>query len=244
MTTATTRRRRPPRRDGLPVLDWRSNHDPASRRFAAVELAPTPPVHDVLWRPGPRLPINQGSEGSCSGHGPVSAIGTQPLAYPNVSHSMAVQWYHLNRRRDEWPGENYDGSSVTAAMKVGREYGWWGEYRWAFGVEDMRHAIQLGPLVLGIPWASDMYATRADGIVRTAARFDEQLGHCLAVIGWQTDYQGAGPGFWWLNSWGRGYGVNGVAYVPEPIMRKLVDKAHGGECAVPVGLKVGRSLDV
>ena len=220
------------------MLDWQPNHDPASRGYAAVELVAGPPAHDVMWRPGQVL--DQGREGSCTGHACVGEVLAEPVAgeVDNPS-SMAVQWYHRAQRLDEWPGEQYTGTSVNAAMRVGRTYGWWDGWRWAFGVEDMRAAIQLGPLVLGIPWFARMYDTDTDGVVRLGGQ--QVGGHCLLVVGWVTDYAGHGPGFWWVNSWGEGYGINGAAFVPEATMRTLVAKV--GECAVPVGRKIGRSLD-
>jgi hypothetical protein len=123
-------------------------------------------------------------------------------------------------------------------MKVGREFGWWDGYRWTFGIDDMRAGIQLGPMVLGVPWHAGMYDTPADGIVRVAGQ--QVGGHCLLVVGWASDYAGAGPGFWWLNSWGLGYGIRGAAYVPEATMAGLIDGV--GECAIPVGVKRGRAL--
>jgi len=220
------------------VLDWQPNHDPASRGFAAVDLVAGPPAHDVLWRPGKVL--DQGNEGSCTGHAAVGALGAEPLKYGRISHPLAVRWYKRAQRLDEWPGDNYVGTSVNAAMQVGRQFGWWDSYRWAFGVDDMRSAVQLGPLVLGVPWYAGMYSTERDGVVRVSGQ--QVGGHCLAVLGWATDYAGHGPGFWWLNSWGPTYGINGVAFVPEATMGKLIAKV--GECAVPVGVKIGRSLDV
>lgn len=235
-----TRRRSLLRRakDPARVLDWEPNHDPASLAYAATELVEGPPAHDVRWRPGAVL--DQGREGSCTGHACTGAVLAEPLRaeLEGPAAAFAVQWYNLAKRRDEWPGSAYVGTSVNAAMKVGREFGWWDSYRWAFGVDDMREAIQLGPLVLGIPWHAGMYDA-PDGIVRLSGQ--QVGGHCLLVVGWATDHAGMGPGFWWLNSWGPGYGVGGAAFVPEATMRSLI--AGVGECAVPVGLKVGRSLD-
>jgi hypothetical protein len=220
------------------VLDWQPNHDPASRKYAAVELVEAPPTHDVMWRPG--VILDQGREGSCVGHACVAEVLAAPVAGEvDAPSSMAAQWYHRAQRHDEWPGEGYSGTSVNAGMKVGREFGWWDSWRWAFGVEEMRAAIQLGPLVLGIPWHAGMYSTDDRGVVRVGGQ--QVGGHCLLVVGWSTDYDGEGPGFWWVNSWGTDYGNNGAAFVPEDTMRTLIAKV--GECAVPIGRKVGRSLD-
>jgi hypothetical protein len=169
----------------------------------------------------------------------VGEVAAEPVPVTRIGASMAAQWYQRAKRLDEWPGEEYDGTSVNAAMKVGRQFGWWGGWRWAFGVNDMRAAIQLGPLVLGVPWHAGMYRTQRDGVVRVSGQ--QVGGHCLLVVGWATDYAGRGPGFWWRNSWGPGYGIRGDAFVPEDAMASLI--AGVGECAVPTGRKVGRSLD-
>lgn len=219
------------------VLDWQPNHDPRSRGFAAVDEVPGPPPHDVAWRPGSVL--DQGREGACVGYGCLAEVLAAPVP-GRLAASNAVRWYHRAQRFDEWPGEGYEGTSVNAGMKVGREFGWWGGWRWAFGVDEMRSAIQLGPLVLGIPWHAGMYRTAADGVVRVSGQ--QVGGHCLLVVGWSVDYTGAGPGFWWRNSWGTGYGIGGSAFVPEDTMGELIEGV--GECAVPVDRKRGRSLDV
>lgn len=231
--------RRPLRRAAHPlrVLDWQPNHDPRSRGYAAVDVVDAPPVHDVRWRPGPVL--DQGREGACVGYACLGEVLAEPTP-GKLASANAIRWYRRAQRLDEWPGDGYEGTSVNAGMAVGREFGWWDGWRWAFGVDDMRSAIQLGPLVLGIPWHARMYSTAADGVVRVGGQ--QVGGHCLLVVGWATDYAGQGPGFWWLNSWGSSYGINGAAFVPEGTMRGLIEGV--GECAVPVGRGRGRSLDV
>jgi hypothetical protein len=221
------------------VLDWEPNHDPASRRYAAVDLAPEAPTHDVRWRPSRRLPLDQGREGSCAGHACVQAIATEPFTFDAPSTSFAVQWYKTAQRFDEWPGDHYSGTSVNAVMKVGRQLGWWGGWRWSFGGDQMRHAITLGPLVIGVPWHAGMYDTDAEGVVRV--RGQQVGGHSLVVVGWSTDYLGHGPGYWWLNSWGRRYGNRGAAFVPEDTMHSLTEGV--GEVAVPVEIGRGRTFE-
>ena len=207
---------------------------------AAAELVPAAPTHDVRWRAAERV-LDQGTEGSCVGHGCVGLIGAQPHPAPRsrVTHAESVRWYKRAQRLDEWPGDDYSGTSVNAGMKVGRVYGWWDAWRWAFGLEEMRDAITLGPLVVGVPWRSGMYETEPDALVTTGG--SEVGGHCLLVHSWVTDYAGHGPGFWWRNSWGPGYGIRGDGFVPEETMRGLI--AEVGEVAVPIGRKVGKSLD-
>jgi hypothetical protein len=90
-----------------------------------------------------------------------------------------------------------------------------------------------------VPWRSGMYETDASGLVTTSG--SEVGGHALVVTAWVTDYAGHGPGYWWRNSWGPEYGVRGDAFVPEEAMDGLMKGV--GEWAVPVGRKLGKSLD-
>lgn len=71
------------------------------------------------------LILNQGEEGACTGFGLAGVINY--LLYrqclvaklpppPRVSMRMI---YHLARKYDEWPGEDYEGSSCRGAMRGG-----------------------------------------------------------------------------------------------------------------------------
>jgi hypothetical protein len=69
------------------------------------------------------LILDQGSEGACTGFGLAALINYLQFHWsafhktsmaPPVSERML---YHLARRYDEWPGEDYDGSSCRGAMK-------------------------------------------------------------------------------------------------------------------------------
>ena len=64
--------------------------------------------------------------------------------------------YEEAKRNDEWPGEDYDGTSVNAGLKVARDQGLMraevsvvvpsagiAAYRWATSVEDVHAAIQM-----------------------------------------------------------------------------------------------------
>ena len=67
--------------------------------------------------------LGQGREGACTGFALSAVInyllrerGIKRVASPRMLYEMA-------RCYDEWPGENYDGSSARGAMKGGARHG-------------------------------------------------------------------------------------------------------------------------
>ena len=84
---------------------------------------------------------NQGSEGACTGFGLAAAIdyqlfasamdseGTAPKAIRKVSPAML---YQLARLYDEWPGEEYEGSSCRGALKGWHRHGVCSDELWPY----------------------------------------------------------------------------------------------------------------
>jgi hypothetical protein len=62
--------------------------------------------------------MDQGNEGACVGFG-----STRCMMLLNRRQYDAFWLYHEAQKVDEWEGENYDGTSVRAAMDVLRERG-------------------------------------------------------------------------------------------------------------------------
>lgn len=217
-----------------PVLDWFSRHDPRSREFGVrAGLARSAPMTDRLWPPGPVL--DQGTDGQCVGFAIIDALNAaRPGGDAAASTAAAGAIYRRAQQLDEVPGESYAGTSVLAGMKAAAEFGVIESYRWCFGTRDVAQAVlQVGPVVVGVPWLSGMADTGPGGLVQLTGA-DGGLGHCLAVLGLRrTGPQGQpGPYFVWLNSWGTGYGDGGLGYVHH---RDLAALLHGtGEAAVPI----------
>jgi hypothetical protein len=220
-------------------LTWRSRHDPRSLAYGIrPRLAGSAPITDHLWPVGPVL--DQGAEGECVGCAVVDAANVLARCAP-LSHTVglltqddAARIYKRAQQLDEVPGEDYSGTSVLAGMKAGVEAGLFGSYRWAFGTRDVAQAVlQVGPVVVGVPWLSGMYDTGPGGLV-TLAGDDTGAGHCLAMVGIRRKGpQGQpGPYFVWQNSWGPGYGDGGLGYIHH---RDLAELLHGtGEAAIPM----------
>jgi hypothetical protein len=88
-----------------------------------------------------RLILDQGSDGACTGFGLAAVVnyllwrrrraegGRPPARADRVSPGML---YHLARFYDEWPGEDYDGSSCRGALKGWHKHGVCSERKWPY----------------------------------------------------------------------------------------------------------------
>lgn len=231
-------------RDGR-TFDWNPKHDGRSRDYAVRSLVGEAPTRAVWWIGG--AVTDQGREGACVGHAVTQEFLSSPVrgklpkgANPSQAASeLAFAIYKRAQQIDPWPGENYSGTAVNSGMQVGRERGWWDSYHWAFGAEDVKRALLLGPVVIGIPWLNGMYYTRGkyaeivpDGPVVG--------GHALLVTGWSPRYANLGETFRLRNSWGPGYGKAGNGYLRAANLATLLDQ--DGEAAVATGRKMGLTL--
>ena len=82
------------------------------------------------------LILDQGQEGACTGFGLSCVVNYllwrkagMPKRFSSVSPRMI---YHLARLYDEWPGEDYDGSSCRGALKGWHKHGVCAEALWPY----------------------------------------------------------------------------------------------------------------
>jgi hypothetical protein len=84
------------------------------------------------------LILDQGEEGACTGFGLAAVINylrwrqapeLETSIFPKVSERML---YHLAKQYDEWPGEDYEGSSCRGAMKGWHRHGVCLETTWPY----------------------------------------------------------------------------------------------------------------
>ncbi|CAN5775132.1 hypothetical protein BH11PSE13_BH11PSE13_32790 [soil metagenome] len=89
-----------------------------------IEVPTHMPLGDYLDHKVPVL--DQGSEGACTGFGLATVANYLLLRRRVVPDSTPVSprmLYELARRYDDWPGENYSGSSARGAMKGWNKHG-------------------------------------------------------------------------------------------------------------------------
>lgn len=105
--------------------------------------------------------LDQGREGACTGFGLAAAINFQLWARAGYSghHSDRVSphmLYRLARFYDEWPGEDYEGSSCRGALKGWQKHGACAESLWpAKGPEDERWRTDAVTRPVGIYYRID-----------------------------------------------------------------------------------------
>jgi hypothetical protein len=131
-------------------------------------------------------------------------MSSGPFAVDFADDAFAHQRYLRARQEDEWPGEDYEGSSVHGVMQGAAKDRMIPSYWWCFGALDVALAVSWdGPVVIGVPWYEECMETDPNGFIH--ARGEIVGGHAIAVIGIDNDHVEL------LNSWGEEWGHGGVA---------------------------------
>ncbi len=203
--------------------------DPRDKSFPMK--AALPPVPDRRYRYWNQSSWwgDQGEKPHCVGYswnhwlldGPVTHKGELPV--PDVIYEAA-------QRVDEWEGNDYDGTSVRAGAKVLQSWGKIKEYRWTLDVEDIIAALlTTGPVVVGTVWYRRMFLPDSAGMVKPEGSIVG--GHAYLLNGVNRD-----KGLLRIkNSWGRGWGVKGNAWISFDHMQDLL--SQDGEACLAIEVK-------
>jgi predicted chitinase len=201
-----------------------------------VEVPTHIPLGDYLDKDVPIL--DQGSEGACTGFGLATVANYLLLRRQVLPDNRPVSprmCYELARRYDEWPGENYSGSSARGAMKGWHKHGICAETIWPYQsdidgltdecVEDARRRPlgayfrvnhrDLVAMHSAIAEVGVLYATcivhsgwqRVDATGHIVQADDVLGGHAFALVAYDDE------GFWLQNSWGPDWGRKGFARI-------------------------------
>lgn len=205
-------------RDGSTTVDKRLDRlihfDERSKQFPAELILPTD-VKTRTW--GLRnIRLNQGQDGACVGFGNTHRLAADPVRFSHASYDYAMALYHEAQRYDDWPGEDYEGTSVLAGVKVLNKRGLYKAYHWCFKIEDyMRALSNEGPVVVGVNWMKDMFDPDERGLLHPTGGVAG--GHCFILRGLtlkpRGKLKGVGPVFRITNSWGADWGQNGDAFI-------------------------------
>lgn len=200
--------------------------DERSRNFKIRSILPQQAdVRSYTW--SCPVQLDQGEVPACTGFAVAQEAAARPVRVKGISDSTGLQLYHRAQLLDQWPGEDYYGSSVLAAIKAGQELGWYEEYRWAFNIWDLLIAIGYkGPAVLGINWYSGMFYPDANGLIRPTGQLAG--GHAIVANGVSVRSRLVRL----HNSWGSSWGINGECYIGWGELQWLLDQQ--GEACIPV----------
>lgn len=201
-----------------------------------IEVPPRLPV-ERFRRARVRV-LDQGPDGACTGFGLATVVHfllrTRSVE-PDRTRVSPWMLYDLARRYDEWPGEDYEGSSARGAVKGWHKHGVCAARLWprrrsrgrltaAIARDAGRRPLgayyrvnhhDLAALHTALAEVGVLYATSwihtgwyepgADGVI--PRRPDRVGGHAFAIVAYDE------RGFWVQNSWGPGWGQRGLALV-------------------------------
>ena len=219
----------------MPAFGRRIEFDERSREYqirALLSVKQVSKPRSYTWRNPIRL--DQGNEGSCVGHAWAHEAAAKPVMVPGITHHTALSIYRRAQILDEYsdtPPE--EGSSVLAGAKASQECHYLGEYRWAFGLEDLILAVGYkGPAVLGINWYEDMMDVDKRGYVWASGEI--LGGHAILCNRVNIKDRFFGLSNSWGESWGThdAWGIGGTCRVSFVEMEHLL--AEDGEACIPI----------
>jgi hypothetical protein len=131
-------------------------HAPDNRDKTFMMAAAQPSLRTSRYWAGYRHWLDQGQTSQC-----VAFSWSHFLVDSPTPHALDLDpgtLYHEAQNVDEWPGENYEGTSVRAGAKVLQTEGRIGEYQWAFDLATVvYHLLEIGPVIVGTNWYENMF---------------------------------------------------------------------------------------
>lgn len=179
------------------------------------------------WTMGRGMPLDQGPTPQCVAYAGMGYLNTSPVR--NVPPFSPAELYHQCQLVDEWPGENYDGTSVRALFKVLTTKGYIDGYQWAFNFDPvLHHVLAVGPVVMGTYWFTQMDTPDANGYLWPQGSI--LGGHAWLIIGAsqiRVNPDGTKGAFRMINSWGPDWASHGRAWLTFESLDRLI--AEEGE---------------
>jgi hypothetical protein len=208
--------------------------------------------------------LDQGQEGACTGFGLATVVHyllRKRAVVPDSAQVSPRMLYEMAKRHDEWPGEEYSGSSARGAMKGWHKYGVCEEDLWPYVfnkvdrvLTDKRaQAAARRPLgayfrvnhknlvamhaalaEVGILYATSMVHEGWNDVGSDGqVPFSESKlgGHAFAIVAYDQD------GFWFQNSWGPTWGLRGFGHLSYDDWLQNGTDVWVARLGVPISLK-------
>lgn len=204
-------------------LDASEYKDPRNKSYPVRSVLPDGATIKTTHWDCP-ITLNQGKEGACCAFAVCHEGASNPCNIVGITNELAFSIYHKAQKIDEWEGEAYSGTSVNAVMKVAKDMGWYDEYRWVFGIEDLKMALTYcGPAIMSLSWYKGMYQPKHYNMIHKSGK---QTGrHAILCNGYDKEEKL----FRLHNSWGKNWGWNSECWISEEDMEQLL-KAGGTAC--------------
>lgn len=210
-----------------------SPFDPRDLQYRMRAMLPkVVPIVSKFWKTGPIL--DQGDTPQCVGYSGEQFLQTEPVV--TLNGPSPYELYRLAQDNDEWPGNDYEGSSVRGLAKGLTGLGRLKSYVWGASAAEVRDfLITTGPVVAGTDWLSNMFNPTASGQLRVSGSLAG--GHAYLLSGYDAQFNR----FEMTNSWGTSWGKGGKAYISFRDLDKLI--ARQGEMCAAVEQAVTTKLD-
>src|SRR5215207_982159 len=194
----------------------------------------SPALRRRMWYGG--TVTDQGDTPQCVGYAGWGWLQAGPVT--NKPKFSPTDLYHWAQERDEWPGTNYDGSSTLGLMKALKEKGYIKEYKWALDATTLvSWILTTGPVLVGTSWYIEMFMPTRDGFIIPEG--EDVGGHEWRVVGVDLDKpcpDGSKGAVRMINSWGRGWGQQGRAWVAIKHLDYLIK--NNGEAVTSPEIKL------
>ncbi|MEW8437691.1 MAG: C1 family peptidase [Candidatus Thiodiazotropha taylori] len=212
--------------DALPdIPDYRDRwYEPS---LAALRQRLEPPDDLII--------LDQGLEGACTGFGLAATINRLHQTHGRDTRVSARMLYEMAKIHDEWPGENYAGSSCRGAIKGWYHMGVCRESLWPYqsdrpgnltikkakdaraqtlgayfrirkNIVDMHSALNEVGVVYASAAVHSGWSERACRNGSIPLRKTTTGYHAFSIVGYDD------KGFWVQNSWGEDWGRDGIAH--------------------------------
>jgi hypothetical protein len=204
--------------------------DERSRNYPVRKIVEALPPITKIWN-FDKVPLDQGNEGSCVGHGIAHELIAEPVPCLEVDHDYARNQIYLPAQLiDEFPDTPpAEGTSVLAGLKIINQLGWCDEYRWSFTHLDTQLGIGYeGPGICGSDWYSGMDETDSNGFIHVTGSIEG--GHCYLFLGVNLEEEY----FTILNSWGT-WGIDGTGRAKLSFTDYEKLRTNQGEMAFLIG---------
>jgi hypothetical protein len=194
----------------------------------AVTRRKIPRELPVIWQIGPT--IDQGLTPECVAYSCANWLSCTPIQTIVDTPAYEDNLYHEAQLVDEWPGTDYDGTSVRAGFQVLQTQGHLKNYVWAESEQDIFDFVATtGPVVMGTNWYDGMFDPDSDGFLRPTG--DIAGGHAWLIYGIVNDY------YLMQNSWGPwGIANSGTAKIRRTDLARLL--AEDGEAGAGVEVPI------
>lgn len=210
------------------------------------------------------LPVlDQGQEGACTGFALAAMANflTSERLEGQLTETLSERMlYEMARRNDEWPGEDYSGSSARGAMKGWHKYGVCSQKKWPYKVgddngeltherlEDARRCPlgayfrvnhkDLVSMHSAIAETGMLYVTSMVHDGWNKVKKDGVInysatplgGHAYVIVGYDE------KGFWIQNSWGTDWGKEGFAHLSYYDWLENGSDVWVGRLGVPISI--------